>query len=188
MSVKIVEWESVKLSLAGAATSIIFVATKDVFCRDKSKLVWTKLLSRKSYVCRDKYLSWEKFCHDKNILLQQNFSRDKHTFFATNTCMSCLSRQIYILDLPPPPSLSLGSPLFLLHYLPLFLSDIGRASARVAFHIHSPSPQIWFLISPRSSRWIPTDLKQRTRPVGLTTYPSMEPSTLNSASTECCQV
>ena len=37
-----------KLSLAGAATSIIFVATKDVFCRDKHmfKLVFvaTKII------------------------------------------------------------------------------------------------------------------------------------------------
>ena len=35
------------MSLAGAATSIIFVTTKHVFCRDKSMLVATKLcLSR----------------------------------------------------------------------------------------------------------------------------------------------
>ena len=33
------------VSLAGAATSTIFVATKHVFCRDKSMLVATKLLS-----------------------------------------------------------------------------------------------------------------------------------------------
>ena len=31
-----------------------FVATKDVFCRDKSKLVTTKLLWQQNYVCRDK--------------------------------------------------------------------------------------------------------------------------------------
>ena len=59
-----------------------FVATKDVFRRDKSKLVETKVLSRQIRVCRDK-LSRQKlcrgkhtfvatknvFCHDKNILV-----------------------------------------------------------------------------------------------------------------------
>ena len=35
------------VSLAGIATSITFVATKHVFCRDKSMLVVTKVLSRK---------------------------------------------------------------------------------------------------------------------------------------------
>ena len=45
------EWEAWSLSLAGAATSMIFVATKHIFCRDKSTLVATKLLSRqKSYL------------------------------------------------------------------------------------------------------------------------------------------
>ena len=33
-----------KISLAGAATSIIFVATKHAFCHDKSMLVVTKRL------------------------------------------------------------------------------------------------------------------------------------------------
>ena len=33
------------ISLAGAATSIIFVATKHIFCHNKSMLVATKLLS-----------------------------------------------------------------------------------------------------------------------------------------------
>ena len=53
------------LSLTGAATSIIFVATKHVFCRDKNMLVATNIflaiflstkiiLSRQIYVCRDK--------------------------------------------------------------------------------------------------------------------------------------
>ena len=35
------------VSLAGIATSIIFVATKHVFCCDKSMLVVTKVFSRK---------------------------------------------------------------------------------------------------------------------------------------------
>ena len=43
------------LSLAETATSIIFVATKDVFCLDKSMLVATKTcLSRQIVFCRDK--------------------------------------------------------------------------------------------------------------------------------------
>ena len=35
------------VSLSGAATSIIFVATKHVFCRDKSMLVETKNVATK---------------------------------------------------------------------------------------------------------------------------------------------
>ena len=54
------------LSLAGATTSIIFVATKHVLCRDKSMLAATKPLWR-----QNSCLSWQKFC------------RDKHTFVAT---------------------------------------------------------------------------------------------------------
>ena len=47
------------LSLAGAATSIIFVATKHVFCRDESMLACYLLLvaapaSDRTRVCRDK--------------------------------------------------------------------------------------------------------------------------------------
>ena len=48
------------ISLAGAATSIIFVATKVCVCRDKHNFVATKLvgtsllLSRQAYFCRDK--------------------------------------------------------------------------------------------------------------------------------------
>ena len=36
-------------------SSISFVATKHVFCCDKSMLVATKVLSRQNYVCRDKH-------------------------------------------------------------------------------------------------------------------------------------
>ena len=83
------------LSLAGAATSIIFVATnttKHVFCRDKSMFVTTKVCwSRQKYVGRD------KTC------------RDKHNLVATKVYfMLCLSRQIllsrqkwYLWQLPP---------------------------------------------------------------------------------------
>ena len=82
---------SVTVSLAGAATSIIFVATnvfvatKYVFCRNKSMLVAKKPLLRQTYFC---------ICHGEL------------TFVATNTCLSqqntsfvttkvCLSRQTF---------------------------------------------------------------------------------------------
>ena len=62
------------LSLAGAATSIhVFVATKHVFCRDKSMLLVTKLLSRQTqqaYILlatKDVYV----FVTTKNILRQK---------------------------------------------------------------------------------------------------------------------
>ena len=73
----------------GAATSIIFVATKVLarqarVCLDKTRLlsrqsmlVATKLLSRQNYVCRDKYLS------QKGSVATKYVSRDKHTFVAT---------------------------------------------------------------------------------------------------------
>ena len=42
------------LSKAGTATSIIFVARKYIFCRDKGVLVETELLSQQPSVCRDR--------------------------------------------------------------------------------------------------------------------------------------
>ena len=80
-----------------------FVVTKHVFCRDKSMLDVTKLLSWHNYVCHNKlFLSWQKkivptichdkqFCHDKRcLLLRQNYARiifchDK-SFVTTNMC------------------------------------------------------------------------------------------------------
>ena len=58
----------------------VFVATKVSLCCDKSMLVATKLLSQQTRVCLDKYLSQQKFCHDKNILsrpTQKHLSRQK---------------------------------------------------------------------------------------------------------------
>ena len=60
------------LSLEGAATSIIFVVTTHVFCRDKSMLGATKPLCRQNYIFHDKI-----FCRNKSKI-----------FVATNTCMS----------------------------------------------------------------------------------------------------
>ena len=52
-----------------------FVATKDVFCRDKSMLSATKRLSNRC-VCRD------KTCRDKHTFAARKhvFCRDKHVF------------------------------------------------------------------------------------------------------------
>ena len=66
-------------SLAGAATSIIFVATKVLrhVCRDK-----TRLLSREKYACRDKIL-----CLSRHIIVATNIllSRQKTCFVVSNT-------------------------------------------------------------------------------------------------------
>ena len=88
------------LSLAGAGTGIIFVATKRVFRRDKSMLAATKFLSRQNYVCRYKIsLSRQNVCGRSILLSRQKneFCRDKLSlagvtisiiFVATNTCLS----------------------------------------------------------------------------------------------------
>ena len=66
------------LSLAGAATSIIFVATK-VFLRQ------THLLSPQAYFCRDKHIFYlDKIMFVATCLLLS----DILTFVATNTCLS----------------------------------------------------------------------------------------------------
>ena len=80
-----------KVSLAGAATSIIFVATNTC-------LLWqTRLLSRRKYAYRDKTFVTTNIFVAANILLReifvvtniiltwQNVCRDKLTFVATNT-------------------------------------------------------------------------------------------------------
>ena len=77
--------------MVGAATSIIF-------CRNTCL---SYLLSRSKYACRDRRLSRRNYvCRDKRFLLRQNVWHDKylsrktyfcgykHTFVATNTCLS----------------------------------------------------------------------------------------------------
>ena len=76
------------LSLAGAATSIIFVVTKLLLqqthvCRDK------KLLSRQYYVCHGKHT----FVMTKDV-----FCRDKHVFIATKLSSQ---QKLYLLQFPP---------------------------------------------------------------------------------------
>ena len=70
-------WRLITTSIIFVATKKkkMFVATKHVFCHDKSKLVATKLLSRQIFVAIKILLSRQKTC-----------------FVATNTC---LSRQKY---------------------------------------------------------------------------------------------
>ena len=78
------------LSLARAATSIIFVATnmykrvsvatEHVFCPDKNMLVVTKL-------CRDKNMFVvTKLCRDKNTLVETKLCRDKNMLVVTKLC------------------------------------------------------------------------------------------------------
>ena len=100
------------LSLAGTATSIIFVATKVLsgqtrVCRDK-----TCILSRQNYVCCNK-----TFVATNIILSRQAYlCRDKHVFVATNICRDkhiCVVTKVFyhgkhtfvaikIISVPPP--------------------------------------------------------------------------------------
>ena len=88
------------LSLAGALTSIIFVATNTCWSPQNTSFVATKLLSRQNYVCViggscHKY----HFCRDKTRLLSpHNFCRNKHNFVRTKVLWrrAYLSRQYYV--------------------------------------------------------------------------------------------
>ena len=69
------------------------------------------VLSWQNYVCHYKYLSWQTFCHDKNMFVMTSFvtasillSRQKSCFVATNMCVmtKLLSWQKwYLWQLPP---------------------------------------------------------------------------------------
>ena len=82
------------LVLAGAATFLSwqnssFVATKLVFCRDKSMLVATKRLARQAQFCCDKTLVMTNVILSRQLTFvatKHVFCRDKHVFVATNTC------------------------------------------------------------------------------------------------------
>ena len=92
------------------ATNTSLVSTKHVFCRDKSILLTTKVLSRQN-VCHDKYLSKQKlctyhFCCDKSCiatnmwcrdkyLSQQKFCRDKIMFVATKDVF-CRDKHMFV--------------------------------------------------------------------------------------------
>ena len=81
----------------------VFVATKHVFCRDKSMLV-TKLLSRqKDFVATNIILSPQNFCHDKYtfVATKDVFCRDTHVFVATKVCFSHIfvaTKHVFCLD------------------------------------------------------------------------------------------
>ena len=89
------------ISLAEAATSIIFcrnkhvfVGTKNVFCRDKSTLAATKPFSRQSYVMT-KVLSPQIFVLTNTCLPRQKFCRDKRTFVATKDVF-CHDKYVFV--------------------------------------------------------------------------------------------
>ena len=84
---------ALRASLAGAAASIIFVATntKDVFCRNKGMLAETKLLSQQNYVCCDEvFLSQQRFCRDKHTFdeTEDVFCRDRHGLVMTKVSVA----------------------------------------------------------------------------------------------------
>ena len=68
-----------KVSLTGAAISIIFVMTK--------VLLWQTHVMDKTYL-----LSWQNFCHDETQ--QTHVCPDKITFVATNICHTCCNKNV----------------------------------------------------------------------------------------------
>ena len=94
------------LSLAGAATSTIFVATKVLSC-DKTFVLFvaTKRLSRQIFVATNKILSQQIFATTNIILSRQN---DKHTFVATNTCSVATKVCFILLAAPASDSILLS--------------------------------------------------------------------------------
>ena len=77
----------------------VFLATKHAFCRDKSMLVVTKVLSRKKTfvtlnICLDKHHFVVYFCHDKSMLVETKLlsPRDKHNLVATGILLSQQTR------------------------------------------------------------------------------------------------
>ena len=90
------------ISLAGAATSIIFVATTVLsrqtrVCRDN-----TRLSSRQKYACRDKtFIATKLFLSRQNIFVETKdvFCRDKHVSLPLQGFVGtklCFSRQIFV--------------------------------------------------------------------------------------------
>ena len=83
------------------------------FCRNKSMLVMTKVLSRQKYVCRDKIvlcLLWQNVCHDKYLSRQTTklLSRQKWRLWRfppmTDSCLHLspkLNHHPRNLKLPP---------------------------------------------------------------------------------------
>ena len=89
------DWQT--LSLAGAATSIIFVMTNTCLLQQNMCFVVTKICLSQQNFCHDKHvfvvtkhlLSWQKVCLSRQTW--QIFCHDKHNFVATKV----LSQQAY---------------------------------------------------------------------------------------------
>ena len=75
------------LSVAGDATSIIFVATNRCLSRQNTSFATKICLSRQTGVCQDKtrLLRQKYVCRDKHtfVATKDLFCRDKHVFVAT---------------------------------------------------------------------------------------------------------
>ena len=95
------------LSLAGAAASIIFVATNTCMSRQNTSFVATELyLSRQNIFVATKHLSRQIFvatniCRDNHVFFATSIllSRQKTYFVSTNTCL--LRQKWYLWQLPP---------------------------------------------------------------------------------------
>ena len=91
------------LSLAGAATSIIFFATK-VVCHDK-----TRLLSRQKYACRDKHIlsRLAYFCREKHVFVaskiffRTNIILSRQAYFCRDKRCILSQQKLYLWQLPP---------------------------------------------------------------------------------------
>ena len=125
-----------------------FVATKDVFCHDKSTLVVAKLLSWQYSVCWGKNLLWQKFCCEKHNFFHGKTCHDKHTFVMTkevfcpdknDTCGS--SRQQYFSSHSHQPA----------HWLHLFLQR-----PLLFLNPCQPPKQLWVLVTRVRNRWTQT--------------------------------
>ena len=82
------------LSLAVAATSIIFAATK-YFCCDKRNIFATKVLLRQAYFCHDKHVivaTKHVFCRHKSMHIS---TKPKHTFVATKEVF-CRDKHVFV--------------------------------------------------------------------------------------------
>ena len=84
----LVGWGTGGIALAGAATSIIFVVTKHVFCRDKSMLAATKLRLSRQLCLFFTFVATNISCDKSFVATSILLSRQKTCFVATNTCLS----------------------------------------------------------------------------------------------------
>ena len=80
----------------------IILSRQAYFCRDKHVFVVTKLSLRQKRVSRNKYLSQQKFCRDKD----KDFCRNKHTFVTTKDvfCRDKTFVATKIIIVPAPPN------------------------------------------------------------------------------------